>query len=168
MEEKVCKKCGKTLPLENFHIDNGKKDKHKNICKECLSRKRGKPNLKLDKNIRQNIIYCLKHDGPFGWEKILGFSKKELKKHLESEFEEGMTFENYGKWGVSFHIPKRCYRFSSITSQDFKNCWSLKNLKPMWIEDTKKQKIKISKKELDKYGLWDILPVGDISNLLSD
>ena len=122
----------------------------------------------LDRNIRQCLTYVIKKDGPFRWNKILGFTKEDFLKHMEKEFEEGMTFENYGEWVISFHIPKRCYRFSSITSQDFKNCWSLKNLKPMWIEDTKKQKIKISKKELDKYGLWDILPVGDISNLLSE
>lgn len=168
MEEKECRRCGKLLPLNNFHIDNSKKDGRKNICKSCLSKKKVNHSSKIDKNIRQCLIYCLKHDGPFRWEKILGYSKEQLKEHLLCEFEEGMSFDNYGDWGVTFHIPKRCYKFTSFINDDFKKCWSIKNLKPMWKEDIKKRKVKISKKELDKFALWDILPGGDISNFLVD
>ena len=52
----------------------------------------------LDRNIRQCLTYVIKKDGPFRWNKILGFTKEDFLKHMEKEFEEGMTFENYGEW----------------------------------------------------------------------
>lgn len=34
---KTCKKCGRELPIDNFHRDKLMKDGHKNTCKECLN-----------------------------------------------------------------------------------------------------------------------------------
>lgn len=35
METKVCKKCGRELPLENFYVNKSLKGGHDNTCKEC-------------------------------------------------------------------------------------------------------------------------------------
>lgn len=35
METKVCTKCGKELPIENFYINKSLKGGHDNCCKEC-------------------------------------------------------------------------------------------------------------------------------------
>ena len=38
MEEiktKVCKKCGRELPIENFYVNKSLKGGHDNTCKEC-------------------------------------------------------------------------------------------------------------------------------------
>ena len=35
METKVCKKCGRELPLNEFSKDKRCKDGHRNVCKEC-------------------------------------------------------------------------------------------------------------------------------------
>lgn len=120
----------------------------------------------LDRNIRQCLTYVIKKDGPFRWNKILGFTKEDFLKHMEKEFEEGMTFENYGEWVISFHIPKRCYKFKSLKDEDFRRFWSLKNITPKWLKDAQHQKKEIKKSELDKYGLWDILPIGNFSKYL--
>jgi hypothetical protein len=126
-------------------------------------RKRG-----LDRNIRQCLTYVIKKDGPFRWNKILGFTKEEFLEHIKSEFEEGMDFSNYGKWVISFHIPKRCYNFKSLRDEDFYRFWSLKNITPRWLKDAQHQKKQIKKVELDKYGLWDILPTGNFASFLVD
>ena len=124
-------------------------------------------NSGLDRNIRQSLSYLIKNNGPFRWGEILGFTKEEFLKHIEKEFQEGMTFDNYGTiWVISFHIPKRCYNFSSVRDEDFKRFWNLKNIAPKFLIDAQHQKKQISKKELDKYGLWDILPIGNIADLL--
>lgn len=118
--------------------------------------------LDIDKNIRQNINYALKHDGPFRWSKILGFSKEELKRHLELNFKDGMTFDNYGElWGVSFIIPHRCYNLNNDT--DLQKCWSLKNLKPEYLINCYRQKKQILRKDIEEYSLWDILPEGNLN-----
>ena len=122
----------------------------------------------IDRNIRQCLTYTIKNNGPFRWNKILGFTKNEFLEHIENEFQSGMTFENYGKWVISFHIPKRCYRFNSLRDEDFKKFWSLKNITPKWLKDAQHQKKQIMKSELDKYGLWDILPSGNIASFLID
>ena len=36
MKTKVCKQCGKLLPLEDFYINNSMSDGHFNKCKECI------------------------------------------------------------------------------------------------------------------------------------
>lgn len=36
METKVCKKCGRELPLSEFYKTKNCKDGHRNECKECL------------------------------------------------------------------------------------------------------------------------------------
>ncbi len=167
-EKKRCRKCGQEKFLSEFHKDRTKKDGHKGICKSCLSKKKEKVS-DIDKNIKQCLRYTVKHDGPFRWSEILGYSKTELINHLKSELLEDMTFENYGiVWGVTFHIPRRCYRFKNYWDNEFKKCWTLKNLKPDYIINCKRQKEKISKKELEKYSLWDILPNGDLKNYLTD
>ena len=122
----------------------------------------------IDRNIRQCLSYTIKNDGPFRWSDIMGFTKEELLEHLKSEFKEGMSFENYGEWVISFHIPRRCYNFSSIRDEDFKRFWSLKNITPRWLQEAQKQKKKINKNEVNKYSLWDILPIGNIAYLLEE
>jgi len=55
--------------------------------------------------------------------------------HLESLFEEGMTWENYGKWHIDHRIPKSWFNFETINDPEFIKCWDLKNLKPMWGDE---------------------------------
>jgi len=122
----------------------------------------------LDRNIRQCLSYVIKKNGPFRWSTIVNFTKEEFLSHIEKEFEEGMSFKNYGEWVISFHIPKRCYNFKSLKDEDFKRFWSLKNITPKWLKDAQHQKKQISRKVLDKYGLWDILPSGNFAKYLID
>lgn len=168
MEKKRCKRCGQEKELSEFHKDRSKKDGHKSICKSCLSRKKNKVSG-IDKNIKQSLRYCLKYDGSFRWSEILGYSKQELLEHIKSELKEDMTMDNYGAvWGITFHIPRRCYSFKHYWDNEFKKCWSLKNIKPDYIINCKRQKMQISKKELNKYSLWDIVPNGDLTKYLTD
>lgn len=166
--EKICKSCKIKKDISMFYRDNNNKDGYKTKCKTCMSKRKTNKVSKIDKNIRQCLIYCIKHNGPFSWSTILGYNGNDIRKHLEERFTEEMTFENYGiVWGVSFYIPKRCYNFTSLKDDEARKCWSLKNLKPRLLNDHS-YKVQISKKDLEEQGLWDILPVGDISKYLVD
>ena len=123
---------------------------------------------RIDKNIRQCLAYTIKNNGPLRWSKILGFTKEEFLNHIEEEFEKGMNFDNYGDWVISFHIPRRCYNFKSLKDEDFYKLWSLKNITPKWLKDAQRTKKVIYKSVLDEYHLWDILPSGNISQILID
>jgi 5-methylcytosine-specific restriction endonuclease McrA len=66
------------------------------------------------------------------WETFVDFSLAQLKKHLEKQFTEGMTWENQGTfWHVDHIIPRSVFKFKSPEDHDFKRCWALKNLRPL-------------------------------------
>jgi hypothetical protein len=68
------------------------------------------------------------------WEKIVGYSIKQLKEHLERKFTTGMSWDNYGLhgWHVDHIIPQSAFNYETVDDIDFKKCWALKNLQPMW------------------------------------
>lgn len=164
--KKRCRRCGEEKELGEFHLDRSRPDGRKTVCRACLSRGRRK-NPGIDRNIKQSLRYCLKKGGPFRWSAVLGFTKEQLLAHLEKEMAPDMNLSNYGTvWGVTFHIPRRCYSFASLRDEEFRKCWSLKNLKPDYIENCRRQRQMISRRELDEFHLYDILPAGNIQRFL--
>jgi len=73
------------------------------------------------------------------WQKYVGYTANELKKHLEYQFKEGMSWDNYGKWHIDHIRPKSSFNFSDPTDESFKLCWSLNNLQPLWAEENFKK-----------------------------
>ena len=61
----------------------------------------------------------------------------ELMSHLESKFQPGMTWDNYGKngWHIDHVVPDSWFNYDNICSESFKKSWSLENLQPMWAKD---------------------------------
>ncbi len=73
------------------------------------------------------------------WERLVGYTVEHLKKHLEKRFTDGMNWENMGKWHIDHVIPISAFNFEKVNDFDFKRCWSLKNLQPLWaIENMNK------------------------------
>lgn len=72
---------------------------------------------------------------------ILGCSIESLISHLESQFKDGMSWDNYGYygWHIDHIIP-----LSSVSSEDevYKLC-HYTNLQPLWAEDNLKKSNKI-------------------------
>src|SRR6266436_1563626 len=70
-------------------------------------------------------------------DRLLGCSLKSFRIYLESLFEPGMTWENYGKgdgkWQVDHIMP--CAIFDLSKPEHQKRCWHFSNLQPMWQHD---------------------------------
>jgi hypothetical protein len=67
-----------------------------------------------------------------GWEKLLGYSRDDLRLHLESKFTPEMTWENYGSyWHIDHIVPKSWFNYSCAEDEAFKVCWGLANLQPL-------------------------------------
>jgi hypothetical protein len=68
------------------------------------------------------------------WENLLGYSVADLKRHLESQFTEGMTWEKFFGGGIHIdHItPRMNFSYSSPKNSQFRECWALSNLRPIW------------------------------------
>lgn len=99
---------------------------------------------KLSKNISRRIYASLKgNKNGQRWENIVGYTLKQLRCRLESLFSNGMTWKNYGKWHIDHIRPVRCFSFTSMDDIEFKKCWALKNLQPLWAEDNLSKGAKI-------------------------
>lgn len=66
---------------------------------------------------------------------LLPYTLEQLIQHLEGGFQENMTWENYGKWHVDHIKPMSLFKFKNSEDKEFQECWSLKNLQPLWSED---------------------------------
>lgn len=64
---------------------------------------------------------------------ILGYGGEELKAHIESLFQPGMTWENYGMWHIDHKIPISLMTLFGVTEPALIN--ALSNLQPMWAID---------------------------------
>ena len=112
------------------------KDKWRKSKREYeKTRKSNDPVYKLVGNFRTAIYTVLKENNvkKFGhYFDILGYSQENLINHLENQFDDKMSWENYGKWHVDHKLPITFFNFTSIEDEEFKKCWSLDNLQPMW------------------------------------
>ena len=68
-------------------------------------------------------------------EKIIGCTYQELKEHLESQFTEGMSWQNYGKfgWHVDHILPLSWFVLTNPEEVAKANHYT--NLQPLWAED---------------------------------
>lgn len=62
---------------------------------------------------------------------MLGYSALDLKKHIEKQFLDGMTWDNHGEWHID-HI-KAVTTYENTTS--VKEVCALENLQPLWAFD---------------------------------
>ena len=115
--------------------------KTRNLASEYERRKaREDPNFRIARSLRSRIRTVLriqKARKSSSLYEIIGCSKNELKKHLESLFKTGMSWDNYGKWHID-HI-KPCNSFNLIQEEEQKKAFNYKNLQPLWeLENLKK------------------------------
>ena len=61
----------------------------------------------------------------------LPYTPQQLKEHLESQFEDWMTWDNYGDWHVDHIFPQSLLPYDSFDHPNFIRCWSLDNLRPL-------------------------------------
>jgi hypothetical protein len=99
--------------------------------------------------------YLIKETNPeFSYTKasssLLGCTVEELKTHIENQFEDGMTWENWAHdgWHLDHIIP--CSSFDLTKKKEQKKCFHYTNLQPLWAEDnlSKSSKLNWNKKEL--------------------
>lgn len=63
----------------------------------------------------------------------LGCSLSFLKKHIEDQFVDGMTWLNHGEWHIDHKRPVASFVFEDI--EQMKACFHYTNLQPLWASD---------------------------------
>jgi hypothetical protein len=123
-------------------------------------KRKNDPSFRLRQNISRSIYKELKKSGSSKKGKstmnYLPYTREQLCVHLESLFSHPenltpdgqvwMTWENQGtysldkwddadpttwKWQVDHITPQSTFKFESMDSQEFRDCWALENLRPL-------------------------------------
>ena len=137
-----CPSCNKNkgfLPIAN----------HDRRCKECGNEYLSKIKTKISpehRKIRHSFSVCINgrlkkrnnnKEGNSIFE-LLGYTFEDLIEHLESKFEPWMSWDNYGiynphkrTWNIDHIIPDSSFDYSSYNDEQFKESWSLSNLRPI-------------------------------------
>lgn len=66
---------------------------------------------------------------------ILGCSISFLIEHLEKQFKEGMTWQNYGRYGWHIDHIRPCSSFDLSLPEEQQKCFHYSNLQPLWAKD---------------------------------
>lgn len=172
---KTCIKCDIEKSYSQYRICRTSNDKLSHICNECQppnnwtkekQKESGKKYIKnnpdkikekykrqsLRNNMRSRIICALKTS------KInknnttihyIGCEIPFLKKWLEYQFIEGMTWKNQGKWHID-HV-KPCSSFDLHDEVQLKECFNWKNLQPLWGSDNCSKSNKIDNDLIAKH-----------------
>jgi hypothetical protein len=103
-------------------------------------------NLMRKLRVRTNQAFKRK-----GWkkdsstQKMLGCDWETLKIHMESQFKDGMSWDNMGEWHDDHIIPLDC----AIDEEEIKKLSHYTNLQPMWGPENQSKSNKVLKEHYD-------------------
>lgn len=164
MDTKLCSCCKLNLTLENFSKCSKSKTGLQSVCKICKRKKNSeyykqnpskrhynkqrllkryqenKVSFNFSRRMRKSLSGIKESKS---WETLVDYTLVDLQKHLEKQFKDGMSWENYGEWHIDHIIPISFFNIQDTNSDDFKKCWSLQNLQPLWAKDNIKKSNKI-------------------------
>jgi hypothetical protein len=96
-------------------------------------------NYRIKSNLSRRIREILKQDKSDKTMNYIGCSLNDFKKYIESLFQEGMTWNNYGSyingvsksgWHIDHIIPCTAFDFKNII--EIRACFYYKNMQPLW------------------------------------
>ena len=92
------------------------------------------PNYRIAQTLRVRMRKAVKNKSKTSI-KLLGADIETVLNYIESKFEEGMTWENYGVngWHIDHIIP--CSSFDLTNLEEQKKCFHYTNLQPLWAKD---------------------------------
>lgn len=160
---KVCSKCNKNLALSAYHnLKTGKYGKS-SYCKECAKKglrkwtskneeyvkdrrkrysqkNRDDNNIQYFKEVLRNQVrrYIIDKKGK-RTEDILGETFDNVRRHIEGQFKDGMSWSNYGEWHIDHIIPLS----SGRNKEEYIKLNNYKNLQPLWAEENMRKGSKV-------------------------
>ena len=151
---KWCPTCECLLDRSMFYKNRTASDGLRSECKAChnnreKSKRATDPTYRIRANVARAIRYGLgtsnKNNTPTFAH--LPYTPEQLKEHLQAQFDEHMTWDNYGEyWHIDHVYPHSKLPYDSLEHPNFQKCWALDNLQPL----EKIENIKKSNKILDK------------------
>lgn len=121
----------------NYKIKNRQK-----CAYYAREKRRNDPRYKLNSNLNSLIGQYTRGKGYKGDKtirEIIGCDIDFFIEHMKSQFTEGMTLENYGKWTIDHIIPIS----TAKTDEDLEKLNHYTNLQPLWASDNYRKSNKV-------------------------
>tara|TARA_R100001463_G_scaffold47210_8_gene96037 strand:+ start:1019 stop:1819 length:801 start_codon:yes stop_codon:yes gene_type:complete len=102
-----------------------------------------KPSVRMIMSLRQRLYGMVKHGRDCSSLELFGTTREGIKRHLESQFTDGMTWDNYGYdgWHIDHVLP--CASFDLTDPRQQRICFNYQNLRPLWAFDNRSKSAKI-------------------------
>lgn len=141
LNPKLHEQCKQKNKLISKKYRDANKDKRRIVCVN-YARERRKTDVifRLQCNLRRRLNKALIDQGAYKLDKsvnLFGCTPRILREHIENQFTEGMSWENYGKWHLDHILP--CVSFDLYKESEQKKCFHYTNLQPLWAEDNLKK-----------------------------
>lgn len=105
------------------------------------------PNYRIAQNLRSRLRLALIQQGIVKKSsktlELIGCSPSFLKEYIESLWQEGMSWDNYGPDGWHIDHIKPCCSFDLELFEEQQKCFHFTNLQPLWALDNKSKGGKI-------------------------
>jgi len=146
----ICKKWRDSNKEQRLETNNlwrkNNPEANSAIQKRAKIKRRSTPQGCINHRMSSLLRYSLKNHkitkNKKSWEDIVGYTEEELYNHIEKLFIDGMSWDLFlrGEIHIDHKIPQSYFKFSSIDDLEFKKCWALDNLQPLWkIDNIRKQ-----------------------------
>lgn len=99
----------------------------------------------LDYRMRSRLYHSLRGRESVSLTKLLGYTMSDLQRHIERLFKPGMNWERLlkGEIQIDHVIPVAKFAYESSDDPEFRRCWALENLQPLWATDNRKKSDRI-------------------------
>lgn len=135
---KACKSEYKKINKESIKVKSAEwqKRNRNNRNKKQAERLKNDPIFKLTRNLRIRINKALRRNTKSApTVELIGCTIEFFKKHIESLFTEGMTWDNYGLYGWHLDHIKPCAAFDLNDPEQQRQCEHWSNQQPLWATD---------------------------------
>ena len=113
--------------------------KHREYQKLYKKEKRKNPIFRLKENLRTYFYKIITNKSKSIFKYLGDF--EEFKKHIEVQFKENMSWENYGTiWEIDHIKPIESFDFSK--EEEIIKCWNYTNLQPLTINENRTKRFK--------------------------
>ncbi len=132
-------------PENKDHLKNYQKtQKYKDYQRSYIKSKRlNDPIFAIKLRVRIRVLSFLRRNGhskPSSTQEMLGCDFADLKHHLESQFTEGMTWDNRNLWHIDHIIPLA----SAKSAEEVVKLSHYTNLQPLWAKDNMRKGASVS------------------------
>lgn len=119
------------------------------IAQRAHERYHTEPQYMLKARLRNRIRRMVERSKAYGrTSQIIGCSFDVFKAHIQSQFTQGMAWNNYGRWHIDHIIP--CASFDLTNREEVLRCFHFTNLRPLWdkANRAKRDRVEVCQPEL--------------------